>query len=231
MSRQIPLSNPIGNARRHPKECNSFIAGCYKKLFSTADIIPNGIRPWDIQIHDPRFYKRILLHGSVGLGESYMENWWDVRQLDEFFTRILHARLDEKAVNFPRMMTLLEATIKNLQSITRSREVGEQHYDIGNRFYAAMLDPQMVYTCAYWRHTDNMPQAQLDKLDLVCRKMGLVPGMKVLDIGCGWGSFAGFAAQHYGVAVVGVTISKEQAVLARARCAGLKGRNPLTRLS
>jgi cyclopropane-fatty-acyl-phospholipid synthase len=94
------------------------------------------------------------------------------------------------------------------------------HYDVGNDFYALVLGPSMVYSCAVWESEQTgLDAAQAAKLDLVCRKLGLEPGMRVLDVGCGWGSFALHAAQHYGVDVVGVTLSVEQAALARKRAA------------
>jgi cyclopropane-fatty-acyl-phospholipid synthase len=111
--------------------------------------------------------------------------------------------------------------LTNLQSRSRAFIVGEQHYDLGNLLYQCMLDPRMTYTCGYWAKAGDLEQAQTDKLDLSCRKLGLQPGQRVLDIGCGWGSFAEFAARQYGVRVVGITISREQAELARQRCRGL----------
>jgi cyclopropane-fatty-acyl-phospholipid synthase len=108
-----------------------------------------------------------------------------------------------------------------MQSVRKAFEVGEKHYDIGNDLYSRMLDKRMVYTCGYWKEAQNLDQAQEAKLDLVCRKIGLKPGQKVLDIGCGWGSFAKFAAEKYNAKVVGVTISKEQAEFASKLCNGL----------
>jgi cyclopropane-fatty-acyl-phospholipid synthase len=105
----------------------------------------------------------------------------------------------------------------NRQTMRRARQVGETHYDLGNEFYADMLDPRMAYTCGYWKDARNLAEAQEAKLDLICRKMGLEPGMRVLDIGCGWGSFMRFAAKRYGVKCVGVTISAEQARWSRER--------------
>lgn len=94
------------------------------------------------------------------------------------------------------------------------------HYDVGNDFYALVLGPSLVYSCAVWENEQTgLEAAQEAKLDLVCRKLGLQPGMRVLDVGCGWGSFALHAAQRYGVDVVGVTLSAEQAALASKRVA------------
>lgn len=203
-------------------------------LLKIADIEPDGKDPWDIQIHNPQLYDRVLREGSLGLGESYMDGWWDAERLDEFFTRVLGADLDRKIKkNIPLLMRAVVAQIFNLQSRNRAFAIGEKHYDIGNDLYTAMLDRRMTYTCGYW----NMPplgggvhrravsmtldDAQEAKLDLVCKKISLKAGDRVLDIGCGWGSFAKFAAEKYGARVVGITVSKEQLKLGTELCTGL----------
>ncbi|OGI22451.1 MAG: cyclopropane-fatty-acyl-phospholipid synthase [Candidatus Moranbacteria bacterium RIFCSPHIGHO2_01_FULL_55_24] len=192
------------------------------ELLAKADIEIGGSRPWDLTVHDERFFSRVFREGSLGLGESYMDGWWDVPALDEFFTRIFQAGLNKKQVfSLPELFFFFSSLLLNRQSKRRAFQVGERHYDIGNDLYQAMLDKRLVYTCGYWKDTDSLNQAQEAKLDLVCRKLGLRPGQKVLDIGCGWGSFARFAAERYGVEVVGITISQEQAALARELCAGL----------
>ncbi|MFC7449276.1 class I SAM-dependent methyltransferase [Rhodococcus daqingensis] len=106
-------------------------------------------------------------------------------------------------------------------SKARDAAVVSHHYDVGNDFYRLFLGPSMVYSCAYWTDADTgtLEQAQDAKLDLVCRKLHLSPGMRLLDVGCGWGSMAIHAARHHGVSVVGVTISREQCELATARVA------------
>ena len=108
-----------------------------------------------------------------------------------------------------------------MQGKSRSYEVGKKHYDIGNDLYKNMLDKRMNYSCGYWKKAKNLDKAQEDKLELICKKMMLKKGMKVLDIGCGWGSFAKYASEKYKVSVVGVTISKEQLKLAKKTCKGL----------
>lgn len=194
----------------------------YRDLFAEADIQLEGQRSSDLQIHNPRFYKRVLTEGSLGLGESYMEGWWDCQSLDKFFYKILGAHLPEKVAN-NKMAFLLEFTarVMNLQSKERAWLVGKQHYDLGNKLYTSMLDSRMIYSCGYWQHASNLEQAQKAKLDLVCRKLHLKPGMTLLDIGCGWGGMAKFAAENYGVSVLGVTISKEQFKFAKQCCKGL----------
>lgn len=185
------------------------------------DIRIGGSRPWDIQIHDERFYKRVLSEDALGLGESYVEGWWDAERLDEFFARLLRLDLRDVRVSWKRKWTILQDRLLNRQSKTRAFEVGEKHYDRGNDLFRVMLDRRMTYTCGYWKSAANLDEAQEAKLDLVCRKIGLKPGQKVLDVGCGWGSFMKFAAENYGASAVGVTVSEEQASLGRELCKGL----------
>ncbi|KRG68778.1 cyclopropane fatty acyl phospholipid synthase [Pseudoxanthomonas dokdonensis] len=190
-------------------------------LFEEADVRIGGDRPWDIQVHDDHLYARLLAQGSLALGESYMDGWWDVARLDEFLSRLLQARLDERVHGAGELWDAMRARLFNQQTRSRSREVGLRHYDLGNDLYQAMLGQRLVYSCGYWREASDLDQAQAAKLDLVCRKLRLRPGMRVLDIGCGWGEALKFAAEQYGVSGVGVTISQEQADYARELCAGL----------
>ncbi len=188
------------------------------ELLDIAGITINGTRPYDIQVHDERFYKRVLHESALGLGESYMDGWWDSEQLDELITRLMLADLETKVKGDLKIaLHLLKSKIINLQTKTRSWEVGRQHYDVGNDLYEMMLDKRMNYTSAYYRNADNLDDAQEAKLDLICRKLNLEPGMKILELGCGFGSFAGFAAEKYGVEVTGYTISKNQYEYAQER--------------
>lgn len=185
-----------------------------RELFGLADIEIGGARPGDIDVHDRRFYGRLLRGASIGLGESYMDGWWDADALDVFAEKILRAGLQDRIKGSRRLRLLTaRALLFNLQSPSRSGRSVEAHYDIGNDLYIRMLDPRMVYTCAYWKDATTLAQAQEAKLDLVCRKLGLEPGMRVLDLGCGWGGFAGWAAEKYGCSVVGLTLSKDQHTL------------------
>ena len=193
-----------------------------QNLLKSADIRINGSRPWDIQVLDKRLYNRIIRHGSMGLGEAYMEGWWEAAALDRFFHRILRAGLEKKYAITPRaVLEYLGAVLANLQNQTRVHSNIKHHYDIGNDLYKAMLDKRMVYTCAYWDEARSLDEAQEVKLEMVCRKLGLQQGQRILDIGCGWGSFARYAAENYGANVVGITISKEQVELGRRLCRGL----------
>lgn len=195
-------------------------------LLAPADVRIDGRRPWDLQVHDRRLFGRLLLGGSLALGESYMDGGWDADALDDFLFHLLDARIDERTLGVADLGDALRARLLNLQAGRRSYAVAERHYDLGNDFYRAMLGARMVYSCGYWRGledrgVDGLDAAQEAKLDLVCRKLGLRPGMRVLDIGCGWGEALKFAAQRHGVSGVGVTVSREQAAYARELCAGL----------
>jgi cyclopropane-fatty-acyl-phospholipid synthase len=191
-----------------------------ERLLSLADVRIDGDRPWDIQVHDEAMYARVLAEGALGLGESYMDGWWDSESVDQFFQHILSATLEAKVRPGSELPSLVKARLLNLQKRTRAYQIGERHYDIGNNLFRRMLDPLMIYSCGYWKDAASLQEAQEAKLDLVCRKLGLQPGMSVLDIGCGWGGTAKFAAERYGVDVVGITISKEQAKLAEDTCRG-----------
>lgn len=193
-------------------------------LLESVDIQVNGSRPFDIQVHNELFYSRVLSGKSLGLGESYMDGWWDCESLDQFCYQMLRGRIDKqvKVKNPAFLAHVLKAYFLNAQSKKRAYIVGEEHYDTGNDLFSLMLDQRMNYSCGYWENADNLDQAQINKLDLVCRKLHLKPGMKVLEIGCGWGGFAKYAAENYGVSVHGVTVSKEQMDFAERSCIGLE---------
>ncbi|SMG57577.1 cyclopropane fatty acyl phospholipid synthase [Cedecea sp. NFIX57] len=193
-----------------------------EELISPMAIDIDGNGPADIRVNNPDFFKRILQEGSLGLGESYMDGWWDCDRLDILFTHILRHGLDSKMPkHFSDLLRIAGARVFNLQSRKRAWIVGKEHYDIGNDLFAAMLDPYMQYSCGYWKDAGNLEEAQRNKLHMICEKLQLKAGMKLLDIGCGWGGLAQYAAQEYGVSVVGVTISAEQQKMAQDRCRGL----------
>ncbi|CAB1221615.1 cyclopropane fatty acyl phospholipid synthase [Acinetobacter bouvetii] len=209
------MNSFIGSKDDHLKEL-------IESLLNEASIVINGDQLHDIQIHNPQFYSRIIQEGSLGLGDSYMDGWWDCERLDIFFHKILRAQLDKKVPNnLKNIIRIAIARFRNFQSKKRAWMVGEEHYDLGNDLFSLMLDPYMQYSCAYWKDAENLEQAQQHKLDLICRKLDLKPGMKVLDIGCGWGGLAEYAAKNYQVSVTGITISKEQQKLAMERCQSL----------
>ena len=191
-------------------------------LLKLADIEVGGSRPWDIQVHDERFYHRVLRHQELGFGEAYMDGWWSSKSLDETVAHILLANLKRQLKANPAVLrSVIVASVFNRQTIAKAQRNTQSHYDIGNDLYELMLDEQMVYTCAYWKNAKNLDEAQTAKLDLVCRKLQLKKGMKVLEIGCGWGAFAVYAAKHYGVQVTAMTPAVEQVKVARQRAQGL----------
>lgn len=192
-----------------------------ERLLSLADVEIDGDRPWDIQVHNEKLYATVLAQGALGLGESYMDRWWDCNRLDEFFHRILRAELDAKFRPWSEVFAVLKARLFNLQKPSRAFQIGQHHYDIGNELYRRMLDNRLIYSCARWETASTLDEAQEAKLELVCRKLDLQPGMRVLDIGCGWGGTAKFAAERYQVEVLGITVSKQQANFAKELCRGL----------
>ncbi len=195
-----------------------FVEGLLRK----AGITVNGPEPWDIQVLNDAFYGRVLRQQSLGLGEAYMDGWWNCPRIDEFICRLLGVRLDEKLRGALSLLPIyLSALLLNRQSRSRSPVVAERHYNLGNELFGAFLDPLLQYSCAYFDRTDNLAEAQIKKLELICRKLGLAAGEKLLDIGCGWGGLAKYAAERYGSIVTAVNISAEQIRHARDWCKGL----------
>ena len=205
----------VSSRRRNPAR------DLLEQWLARADILVDGPRPWDIKVNDERLWSRILGDGSLGVGESYVDGWWDAERVDELVARAMRAAIDARLPSMREAWLALKARVINLQAPRRAFKVGERHYDVGDDLYVRMLDPRMIYSCGYWRAADDLASAQDAKLDLVCRKLGLEPGMRVLDIGCGWGGAAEFAAERYGVEVTGVTVSRNQAAAARDRCRNL----------
>ena len=193
-------------------------------LLRTADIEIGGSRPWDLQVHDERFYRRVLAEGSLGAGESYMDGWWDVERLDEFFARALAVRIDRQIRTPTMLWQVLLSRLVNPQSRRRSRNVAERHYDLSDRLYRAMLGPTMQYTCAYYGvdgHLETLNEAQRAKLTLIARKLHLEPGMRVLELGGGYGELARYLAAEHECQVVSYNISSRQVEYARQLCQGL----------
>ena len=192
-----------------------------RELLAKADITIDGGRPWDLQVRNPSAYERVLRDGSVGFGEAFMEGWLDCERVDQLAERAYRAALTEQVDTKTAFLEALKARLSPFGSRARSFEIGEVHYDIGNDLFETMLDPSMMYSCAYWQRAQTLEAAQRDKLELICRKLQLEAGQRLLDIGCGWGGLASYAAEHFGVQVVGITVSKQQAELAARRSAGL----------
>lgn len=201
--------------------------GAEKRLsdyLEQAGITVNGAQDWDPQVHDPRFFSSALYQGSMGLGEAYLDGWWDCEDLGEFFRRLVLWRNDNLGdwrLILPELFLNARAALFNLQTRGRARQVIDVHYDLPVPLFEPMLGPSMAYSCAYWPGAESLDQAQWNKLDLICRKLDLQPGERVLDLGCGFGSFSKHAAEHYGCEIVAVTLSGSQAEFARRHCAGL----------
>jgi cyclopropane-fatty-acyl-phospholipid synthase len=193
------------------------------ELLATCGIIVGGSAPADVTIHDERVWARVLRDGTLGAGEAYVDGWWDSNALDETICRLQQVKaVDALRENWMLVPHMLKARVLNLQTKRRAFGNGQHHYDIGNDLYEAMLDRRMLYTCALWSTgARTLDEAQEAKLALVCTKLDLRPGMRVLDLGCGWGGFAAYAAEHHGVEVVGLTVSREQVRFARERYAHL----------
>ncbi len=193
-----------------------------RSLLAGAGIAINGENACDPQINDDRFYHRVIRDGSLGLGEAYMDGWWDCQALDQFFYRVLESGADKKVrFTLPAVAAAAWGTVVNAGKRSKAFEVARRHYDIGNDLYRAMLDKRMTYTCGYWKDAADLDAAQEAKLDLVCRKIGLQPGQKVLDIGSGWGCFIKYAAERYGADAEGITVSHRQKQLADELCCGI----------
>jgi cyclopropane-fatty-acyl-phospholipid synthase len=195
-----------------------------EELLSQADIRTDGQRPHDIRIHSDQFFDAVLSRWSLGLGESYMDGHWDCSALDECIARLLTIDLDERIRGTARLraaMAVLRSRIFNLQRPRRAFQVADAHYNLDNDLFRQMLDSRMIYSCAYWERASTLEQAQLDKLDLICQKLDLKPGERLLDIGSGWGGLAAHAARYYGAHVVALTVSREQKAYADQVCRGL----------
>jgi cyclopropane-fatty-acyl-phospholipid synthase len=196
-----------------------------EELLKLAGITVNGKNPWDMQVHNPKLFQRVIAEGSLGLGEAYMDGWWDCEALDQFFEHIVRADLAHKVSPSLDLIWLwLSSTVQNRQDKNRVFQVADVHYNLGADVFADTFDKRLTGSCGYW--SGNPPATNLDdsqdaKLDLVCRKIGLKPGETVYDIGCGWGAFLGYAAEKYGAKGVGVTVSSEQIDYAKKRYAGL----------
>lgn len=190
----------------------------FEKLLEETSVDINGDNPWDIQVHDDRLFSRLMRGGTLSFGESYMDEWWDAERVDQLITRLMKHDLKAKIEKNPVTYWLaLKSYLFNLQRKGKAKEVGEHHYDAGNDLFEMMLDEGLNYSSGYWKNADTLEESQDEKLRLICEKLQLEPGMDILDIGCGWGGFAEYAAKNYDVNVIGITISEEQAKYARER--------------
>ena len=176
-----------------------------------------------VQPHHESALHRAQRGGIYAIGEAYIAGLWTTDRLDDFIFKLLTTPQPKPSLFAQAKMFIhvMDRYLFNRHNGRRAFNIGTQHYDLGNDLFRAMLDPSMTYTSGYWAQASTLAAAQEAKLDLLCRKLDLRPGMSVLDIGCGWGNFARYAAEHYGVHVTGVTVSQQQAEEARRRCVGL----------
>lgn len=192
------------------------------ELFALAGIEIGSSQPWDIQVHNDRFYRRVMANGSLGLGESYMDGEWDCQALDQLFDRIIKHRLGEKlGFTLPLALLVMASRLQNRQTLGRAGKVADVHYDLPVDIFEATFDKRLTGSCGYWKNAATLDEAQDAKLDLICRKIGLKKGDTLLDIGCGWGSFIGYAAKQYDAECLGITISPVQVEYAKAHYAEL----------
>ena len=184
-----------------------------------------------LRVHDPRFWSELAFGGSIGAGEAYMLGYWSTDGLTDLVRILLQNRevLDGMETGLARLTAPLQKTLHWLNRNTRSgsqRNIAA-HYDLGNDFFRLFLDPTLMYSCAIFdRPGMTLEQAQLARLDRICRKLDLGPEDHLLEIGTGWGAMAIHAARHYGCRVTTTTISRQQHDLARERIAeaGLEDR-------
>ena len=139
---QIEYHRSMSRLRRH-----------FERLVEPAGIQIDGDRPWDVRVHDERLFQRVLSHGTLGLGEAYMDGWWDCDAIDQMVRRAHDSEIARRLASPTTLLRVAEAKLRNLQRGERAYEVGRRHYDVGNDLYRAMLDPLMMYSCAYW-HSD-----------------------------------------------------------------------------
>jgi cyclopropane-fatty-acyl-phospholipid synthase len=182
-------------------------------------------------VHDPQVYERVLRKGSIGLGESYADGWWDTDNLAGFLRLALHGLqpLHDRQDRVHRALSPIIDPIARLHRADPARDVRNvrAHYDIGNEFFRRILDDTMAYSCAVFdTPTATLADASRTKFDRIARMARLAPGDRLLEIGTGWGGFALHAAEHYGCRVTTTTISKQQFEFARERVrrAGLSDR-------
>src|SRR5262245_58896828 len=221
--REASMMPAVPAVQTRPSAGMSKIKRRVLELFESAGIAVNGPEPWDPQVHHEGFYERVWASANLGLGESYMDGWWDCAALDELICRVLKADAKKYLTSVWKAFLIPygREVLFNLQTGEGIFKVADVHYNLGNELFRRTLDRRVVYSCAYWKGAQTLDEAQENKLELLCRKLQLRPGMRVLDVGCGWGGFAGYAAEKHGVHVTGVTISKRQVEFCRERYAGM----------
>ena len=194
-----------------------------EKLLEGTEIQFNGPNEWDVQVHDARLYKRVFSGGSLAFGEAYMDGWWDCARIDVLLTKLISIDIKQRMRLRPRdVLDIAAGYAFNQQTRKKAPASARRHYDMGNELFRTMLDKHWTYSCAYWdAGAKTLDDAQEAKYALICKKLGLEKGQRVLDIGCGWGGLLKYMAEHHGVSAVGITPAREQVAEAKQRCAGL----------
>ena len=192
------------------------------RILDAAGIPINGSEPWSFQVHNEKLWDRVISQRQLGFAESYMDGWWDCDQLDVALTKLLSINVLKLLKPSPALaFHVAKSNLLNNQTKRRAAQNAKHHYNIGNDLYSRMLDEEMVYSCAYWNNAQTLAEAQQAKFDLICRKLELKPGMRLLDIGSGWGGFLRFATKNYGVIATGISPAENQINLAREKSEGL----------
>jgi len=175
-----------------------------------------------IEVRDDAVFSRLLTRGELGVGESYVAGDWDsddlVNTLRLYMRNLTSLETETAFVRLARLPDRLRHKLLRANRKSQSESNIHAHYDLGNSFYELFLDPTMAYSCAFFERDDmTLEQASVAKFDKICREIDLQPGDRLVEIGCGWGGFAMHAAREYGAKVTGITISREQYDLARAK--------------
>ena len=187
-------------------------------ILDKAGIEVNGSKPWSIHVRNEKLWDRVVSQQGLGLGEAYMDGWWECEAIDQMLTRLLEINVTKELKPSVSLIAHgIKSTMLNRQTKNKAASNAKHHYNIGNDLYQRMLDPEMAYSCAYWAGAKNLNDAQLDKFELIAQKLQLKPGMRILDVGCGWGGFLRYVATHYGVTGVGISPADNQIAIARER--------------
>ena len=193
------------------------------ELLAKAEIPLNRSKKYGIEVYNEKLWDRIISKRQLGLAEAYMDGWWECDAIDEFLTRLLDINVLENMKPSPKLFFhWAKSTFINRQTKSKADKNAKYHYNIGNDLYSRMLDKEMIYSCAYWKRAKTLDKAQIDKLDLICRKLDIKPGMKVLDIGSGWGALLRYAAKNYGIIGLGISPADAQVNYAKSKAGKLK---------
>jgi cyclopropane-fatty-acyl-phospholipid synthase len=185
------------------------------RVLSRAGITVNGCHAWDIQVHDEQFFDCLYRSASEGLGDSYVQGFWDSDDLTETLGRFI-AIGGRSALKGPIAHNMQTTESEQKKSL----EVVDSHYESKNGLYSNMLDPYMQYSCALWDDdTHNLQEAQIKKMRLIGQKLELQPGDHVLDIGCGWGGLPKFLSETFGCRVTGINLAEHHIDYANQRMA------------